>query len=341
MRVTPADAVHPRVPVRGLARATLGLFLLCGAPAVAAPRLVLISVDGLRPDVIEPAVTPNLSALRDAGASARVAINDLPSATMTNHATMLTGLVKDVHHLVLDFEIPGTIDAPTIFDYAAAAGLRSAFFASKRKLHYLAPSDVIETIEVRGGPGGMTEMLLAILTADGPDVVFAHYADPDSTGHRSGWLSDEYLSAAADMDRLIGLVLEAARAASDGGVYVILTADHGGSGTNHFLNTPANREIPWIVAGPGVPPGRVLDEPVSIADTTPTALWLLGLEVPGGLSGVARTDVLDDEAPSPAGLPVPPISLPCVILVLPLAVVPWVLPRSWSARRGQRAPRRS
>lgn len=312
-------------PRTGFVVRALVAAVLLPAAAPAASRVIIISVDGLRPDVISADVTPNIDALRAAGAQARRAVNDLPSVTLPNHATMLTGLVSDRHGLILNFDLEGTIPHATVFDYAAEAGLRSAFLASKTKLAYLAPPESVEFIDTTHEPAEMVERLLPLLSAGGPDLIFAHFKDPDSTGHRSGWLSPEYLEAARAMDALLGRVLEAARADTTRQTWVLVTADHGGLGTNHYLNVPENRLIPWIVAGPGIPAASTLDEDVSTADTTPTALWLLGVEPPANLSGRARTALIPTAGQEGSGvasmlqdwLPVPLLGLPCVVVVLP------------------------
>lgn len=303
---------------------------LAGSSSAAAQnaRLVLISVDGLRPDVITAADTPNMAALRDGGASAADALNDLPSATLPNHTTMLTGLVGDRHGVVLNFELPGTVAFPTLFDFAHESGLRSAFFASKSKLKYLAPPDVLETVDIDGETGPLVDRLIEQISPDGPDLIFVHLRDPDSAGHAGDWLSEVYFDAVRAMDALVGEIVAAIEADTSRESYIILTADHGGSGTNHFLNIPENRMIPWIVWGPGIQAATTLKAAISIADTTPTALWLLGAAVPEGLSGVARREVRDAADDPVGGQAVPPVGLPCLILIIPgLFIAHWAAAR--------------
>lgn len=297
-------------------------------------RVVLISVDGLRPDVITSADTPNIAALRDGGASASAAVNDLPSATLPNHTTMLTGLIGDRHGVVLNFELPGTVAFPTLFDFAGEAGLRSAFFASKSKLAYLAPPDVLETVDIDGETGPLVDRLIEQISADGPDLIFVHLRDPDSAGHAGEWLSEAYFDAVRAVDALVGEIVAVVEAQTSRETYIILTADHGGSGTNHFLNIPENRMIPWIVWGPGIDAGAALDARTTIADTTPTVLWLLGAAVPEGLSGVARREARDAAFDSAAGQAVPPVGLPCLILIIPgLFIAQWAAARSGLSMR--------
>ncbi|MBM4391543.1 MAG: sulfatase-like hydrolase/transferase, partial [Deltaproteobacteria bacterium] len=72
-----------------------------------------------------------------------------------------------------------------------------------------------------------------------------------------------------------------------------IIADHGESLGDHGELThglyafPSTQHVPWIVHGPGVEP-RVVKEPVSSVDFSPTILTLAGLPVPTGLDGHAQ-----------------------------------------------------
>lgn len=296
------------------------LLVLLGAAGARGqqPRVVLVSLDGLRPDALSEQTAPNITRLLAAGTRAAAAWDDLPAATLPNHATMLTGLVARQHGVLLDIELPGYIRARTLFDYASQAGLRCAFLASKAKLRYLAPPDALETILIEPDEVSLAGQVVALLGPRGPDLIFAHFRDPDSTGHRGGWMSPAYLAAVSLVDALVGQIAAAIEADSSRSTFLILTADHGGEGLGHVLNTPAVRRIPWIVVGPDVPAGGVLEQVVTIADTTPTILWLLGIEVPAGLAGTVQSAVRRDGSQGRPFLPpVPPVGLPCLILCLP------------------------
>jgi tetratricopeptide (TPR) repeat protein len=90
------------------------------------------------------------------------------------------------------------------------------------------------------------------------------------------------------MDAQLGGLLEHERLADPGQVLVMVIADHGeslgehGEANHGMLAYDATLRVPWIVRGPGVPPGRRLTAPVSQVDLLPTALELLGL---GGARG--------------------------------------------------------
>lgn len=292
----------------------LALALALALPAAAAEggrRVVLVSLDGCRADAITPQHAPNVAALRAAGAAARVARADLPPVTMTNHATMLTGLSILEHRVLIDSELPGTIGELTLFDYASAAGLRCAFFASKDKLGYFVHDGSVETFAL-GQPEEIVAQAVAELRADGPDLIFIHFRDPDSTGHREGWMSDAYLAALGRMDAHVGRLIEAARAEPTRETYFLVTADHGGQGFQHILPMPEVVNIPWIVAGPGIEPGSTIDASVFTADTMPTVLRLLGVAAPETISGVARVEP-PATASQPASLIGLASALPCLL----------------------------
>lgn len=64
-----------------------------------------------------------------------------------------------------------------------------------------------------------------------------------------------------------------------------MMGEHGFYGHNTGLYEPIV-SIAWVMAGPGVPVGRRLEAPVSIADVAPTALGLLGLPTFEGVFGL-------------------------------------------------------
>lgn len=82
--------------------AALSLLLTGCATTPPAPEcapLILISIDGFRPDYLDRGVTPVLSALAAGGAQAEMRPS-FPSKTFPNHYTLVTGLRPDRHGVV-------------------------------------------------------------------------------------------------------------------------------------------------------------------------------------------------------------------------------------------------
>ena len=66
------------------------------------PRVALISIDGLRPDVLTETQAPNILALAQRGAYTFAAQTVYPSTTLPGHASMLTGVEPSVHGITFD-----------------------------------------------------------------------------------------------------------------------------------------------------------------------------------------------------------------------------------------------
>lgn len=123
--------------MRAFILASLVLMSALGA-AHAAPRVVMISIDGLRPEVyLAPDAQglrmPNLVALRDAGAAAEGMIPVFPSVTYPAHTSLVTGTRPAEHGIVSNFEQgqdwfldASDIRSPTLWQAVEAAGRKAA-----------------------------------------------------------------------------------------------------------------------------------------------------------------------------------------------------------------------
>ena len=138
------DAVLNRMIAVFLA-SILHAAIVLGQAAPAQPRVLLISCDGLRPDAIALADAPVLQHLIATGSYQATCLDEIPSVTLPNHASMVTGLGVARHGITANTTLPGRIAATTLFDAATAGGLRVGFFAGKGKLGYLCPEGSVNT----------------------------------------------------------------------------------------------------------------------------------------------------------------------------------------------------
>ncbi len=273
------------------------------SPAPIRPRLVLITVDGLRPDALTPDRTPQILALARRGAYTFQAQTIFPSVTLPAHASMLTGQPPEAHGVDWNDYQParGVITATTLFHLAHAAGLRAVLVAGKEKFaHFNDPVAVdVYRFVTTGDQAVVDEAILQVQA--GFDLLVVHLPNPDYFGHLTGWMSDIYLFQLTRTDAAVGRLL----AALPPETVVILTADHGGLGLAHGRRLPEDMTIPWIIAGPGVKADHALAEPVNIMDTAATAAHLLGLRLPSNAAGRLVLDALAAPPPSAASLPEP------------------------------------
>jgi predicted AlkP superfamily pyrophosphatase or phosphodiesterase len=120
--------------------AILGLLWGCHAAAGQKPLIVLISIDGLKPEAVLDAARhgldlPNLRALTRDGSYASGVIGVLPSLTYPSHTTLVTGAVPARHGILANttfdplyrnqqgwYWYAEDIRLPTLWDAASAAG---------------------------------------------------------------------------------------------------------------------------------------------------------------------------------------------------------------------------
>jgi predicted AlkP superfamily phosphohydrolase/phosphomutase len=107
-------------------------------PSFRCRRVVLVVLDGLRPDAIDAFSLLHLLALEGAGASTRTATTVAPSVTAAAMGSLLTGVPPQMHGLTSDrFHIPrptGTVH-PLPATLLAAGFTTSAFLARPHLLY--------------------------------------------------------------------------------------------------------------------------------------------------------------------------------------------------------------
>jgi len=258
------------------------------------PHVVLVSIDGLRPDAIEAFEAPTLQRLMREGSYTLTASTITPSKTLPSHTSMLTGQPPEAHGvlwntvLTADREI---VDAPTVFGIARARGYGTAAFFSKPKFQPLQQPGTLDYSQAPGGWfGGWSSSRTAAdverhLLIARPNLLFVHLADVDRAGHSAGWMSRSYGEAVRDVDAAVARLQAAAtRAYGPGNFTLIVTADHGGHGFDHGTGDPRDVLIPWIAWGRAAGTGHI-QVPVQTLDTASTVLWLLGITVPAEWAG--------------------------------------------------------
>ena len=257
-------------------------------PVPVSEHVIVISIDGLRPDAIVQYDAKNLKRLMEEGSYSMEASTILPSKTLPSHTSMLTGTEPAQHGVNWnseEMEKHGHIATPTIFAQAKQAGLHTAAFFSKSKFEHLAVPGTLDHFEAPhnflGKRHGDKTVARAekYLEDNKPNLLFVHIGEPDFVGHFIGWMTDPYGWAVEEADDEVGDLLVAADKAFGAGNYtVIVTADHGGHGRDHGSDDPRDVTIPWITWGKAVHGGTYLGPGIRTMDTAATALWLLGVE---------------------------------------------------------------
>jgi len=264
-------------------------------PAPRARRVVILSIDGLRPDAIALAPMPNLLDLMQSGAYSLAARTTYPSATLPAHASMLTGVCPSKHGVDWNDYLPerGIAQGTDLFDIAQASGLSTYMYVTKKKLEQLTePSSLNKFVFVNDRDTVLMERLIGEFPQDF-GVLFIHFGITDGMGHSYGWLSPQQFSVLFRADQALKQLLNELDARGlRSETLILVSADHGGHASTHGSNIPEDMTIPWVASGPGIVP-KPLTSPIHTMDTAATAAFALGLTIPTEWDGVPVYEAFD------------------------------------------------
>jgi len=297
------------------------------SPGPRADRVVLVTIDTLRADHVgayghEPSPTPTLDALAATGTRFTAAFSPTP-LTLPSHATLLTGRDPHEHGARHNGVFPLPNDVPTVTEALRARGFATGAFVGAYVLDRsfgLARGFETYDDQMTAPAGGASQIAErpADLVVDGavawlkeaPDQFFlwVHLYDPHAkyrppTRYRTKFdtrYDGEIAFADAEVARLRARI--DARW-PDGKTLWAVTSDHGeslgehGEATHAYGLYDATQRVPLILAGPGIPAGRVIDSVVSLRDVAPTLGALAGARSLRGASGKSLLPLLADDAP--------------------------------------------
>jgi len=187
----------------------------------ARPRVLVISIDGMRPDLLLLGDTPVVHDLIKTGSYSMWAQTTAVAITLPSHVSMLTGVRPNAHGIDWNRDLPLNERVypavPTYFELAKLAGYSTAMVAGKDKLSVLnKPGTIDWSITPATGWANHESVerdAVRLITSQKPEVMFVHFSDVDVSGHQSGWSSKEQMNAIAKVDKSIGMVLDALKAA--------------------------------------------------------------------------------------------------------------------------------
>ena len=256
------------------------------------PRVLLVGIDGCRPDGMRAAETPNLdSLLRSAGFSFEAQTNPLTKSG-PSWASMLTGVWSDKHGVTGNSMEGSRFDRyPHLFTRLKQVfpEARTATFVHWAPINdsIVTDADFSNEFDTSVAVAEAAEKLMSL---EAPDVTFLHFDDVDHAGHFYGYgPNPDYLAAISGVDALIGRVLGVIMKRS---VYseedwlIIVGTDHGGDDVKepgaakarHGDDVPEHRTVFLIVSGRSVARGTIEPPPVTV-DVPPTIFAHLGIAV--------------------------------------------------------------
>ena len=281
----------------------LGWPLLCEAQnkPVGPSHVLIVSIDGLRPDVALRANAPRIRGLMARGSFSFWANTTDVAITLPSHMSMLTGVTPEKHGIHYNDDKPDNKPVfplvPTIFDLAKKQGHTTGLAAGKSKFRaFDRPGSLDWKFIGEADDATVGAAAAGIIREHHPDVMFVHFPDCDRVGHHLGWGTPDQVDAVGKADEALGQVLDAVEAEHlMDSTMIILSADHGGNGRTHGGLDPRSRTIPWIVAGPGVKRNYDLTLNIKLViytyDTFASACEAMGIQTSADIDGKPILDI--------------------------------------------------
>ena len=287
-------------------------------PVDARPNLLLVTLDTVRADRIGAygytrGRTPHLDGLARRGVRFADATTNAP-LTGPAHAALLTGQYPSRLGVRDNASTPLPADAVTLAEALAAAGYATGAFVGAfvvdRPYGFAQGFGTFESGFARVDSGREAEVQrrgdavvddalkwLSAGPAGRPFFAWVHLYDAHAPYEPPAPLGREFAGRPYDgevafVDAQVGRLLDRLRASAQlDSTIVVAIADHGESLGEHgeqehgFFLYEGVLRIPWVMAGPGVPSGRVVTEQVRAIDLVPTVAELVGLELRGQKDG--------------------------------------------------------
>jgi len=305
------------------------------SPLPARPNVLLVTIDTLRADHVgcyghPGSVTPVLDGLAARGVRFATAVAHVP-LTGPSHASILTGRTPLGHGLRDNggFALPA--QARSLAEDFRKAGYRTAAFVSgfplDRRFGFDRGFDTYDDHLPRGNDRRRTPYVertadrtteAALRWMDGapagaaPFFLWVHYYDPHAPYEPPAELGARFPEAPYDgeiafVDEQLGRLLHRVEE-RPARTIVLVTADHGeglgehGEETHGLFVYDSTLRVPWVMAGPGLPSGRVAGVVARGIDVAPTLMDYAGLPARADVEGRSLRAAADgkDQADAPA-----------------------------------------
>ena len=216
-----------------------------------AQRVVLLSLDGICVEGFRKARTPHLDSLLVQGTLSLETRVVMPSVTLPNWTSHLTGSGPELHGVVDNgweinkFKLPAIeTDAdgyyPSVFEVLKEhkPDLKTAFYYNWANLIYPYNKKYLDEISFLENDAYVPNIEKAFSfiknNRNSPSLVFLYSVHTDHTGHKHKWMSPEYIRSIEEADVEIGKFLEKMK--SEGlteDTHFLFLTDHGGINYGH------------------------------------------------------------------------------------------------------------
>jgi predicted AlkP superfamily pyrophosphatase or phosphodiesterase len=282
-----------------------------GPPTTPYEHVILIVVDGVRPDTLIAANTPNIDNLVAEGSYTWNAWTVTPSVTLSAIPSIFTGATPEVHG-VTDWD--GEIHAETIVEVFEEAGLPCAIVGQDPILGGYSATYCTGYYDTPDPAEHFMSIAIDLLRENDFYFIAIYDPVPDEMGHSYGSGSPQYREAIEYEDYQIGRLVENLK---ELGVYentlIVITPDHGMTSRSHSGGYETDMRIFSVWHGPGVKQGYEMADSVHIPaygnygetyvahriiDIAPTITELVEVRPPENSEGEIIGQIFQGEVPT-------------------------------------------
>ena len=242
-------------------------------------KTILILVDGMRPDALT-----NIESAQRIIAKSTYTMNGqtvVPSVTLPCVISLFHSVNPDRHGTTTNTYTPQVRPIDGICEVLKRAGKECAVYFDWEEVRDVSrPNSIAHSAFYAGKRLGyietgkkLTNELIDYAKNYKLDFAYLHLALTDWTGHKFGWMGEEYMAAMqSSWDNIEKIMTEL----GDEYTYII-TADHGGHDRTHGYEIPEDMTIPVMFCGEAFEKGKEIEN-VSLIDIAPTIARLFDTE---------------------------------------------------------------
>lgn len=242
-------------------------------------KVILISIDGMRPDGFLACGHPFIQDMMKLGSYTLQGRTVFPSVTLPCHMSMFHSVPPERHGITANVYMPPVRPINGLFEQIKASGGVSAMYYGWEPLRDIARPASLKFAEFLNAymeentDGALADAAIARIKKSAPDFVFLYMVETDEKGgHDCSWMSEGYLHQISNAIEQVKKVYEAC-----GNEYtIIVTADHGGHDRSHGTQMPEDMTIPQFFIGKDFVPGQELEN-VCLLDLAPTIAHIMGI----------------------------------------------------------------
>ena len=258
-------------------------------------KVILISIDGLRPDAVETCGHPFVNTLRENGCYSPDASSVVPPVTLPAHTSIFYSVPPIRHGIITNDYMPPVRPIRGLAEQLERADKTCAAFYGWEPMRHVWTSGnmkyslFVNEYEEDNSDLLLTQEALSLIERKEPDFVYLYLVETDDKGgHDHGWMTSEYMHRVNNAFSCVQQVYEAVHDRYT----IVITADHGGHNRGHGENIPEDMTIPMFFVGKEFPKGVQLHE-LTLLDLAPTIADLMGIPKVREWEGTSVLETLD------------------------------------------------